>query len=712
MEMNIFKKTLDFGDGKVIELETGRLARQAHGSILLKMNNTMLLATVVSNQDAREGVDFLPLSVDYQEKFASVGRIPGGFLKREGRLSDYEVLICRLVDRALRPLFPKDYHSETQVMISLLSSDEETLPDCLAALAASSAIMLSDLPFSGPVSEVRVGRVEGEFIVNPSVSELANSDIDLMIAGTIDDINMVEGEMDEISEAEMVEALKVGHAYIQQQCLAQKSFRDEVLGENAKIREYSHEEADDEDLEKEVFDKVYDKVYKLASSASNKEGRSEGLRAILDELLEGFNEEETSFGLLKKYYKKAEKKAVRNMVLETKKRLDGRGTKDVRPIWTEIDVLPAPHGSALFTRGETQSLTTVTLGSKLDQQLLDTPMNRGYNNFILHYNFPAFSTGEARPNRGPGRREIGHGHLAMRGLKKMLPEDNAYTIRVVSDILESNGSSSMATVCAGSMALMDTGVKMKKGVSGIAMGMIADSETKQYAILSDILGDEDFLGDMDFKVVGTRDGIIACQMDMKVEGLSYDVLAEALEQSKEGRLHILDEMEKSITEARTDFKPHAPRIEKIVIDKEFIGAVIGPGGKIIQGLQEKTNTVITIEEDNGTGIIEISSPNAEGIAMAKAEISGIVAVPEEGEVYTGVVKNVVEFGAFIEFLPGKQGLLHISEIDWKRLPSMEGVLSEGDELEVKLIGVDARSGKFKLSRKVLLPRPEKKNAEG
>lgn len=705
LNFNVVKKTMDFGDGKAITMETGKLARQADGAVVIGIGNTRILATVVSNKDAREGVDFLPLSVDYQEKFASVGRIPGGFLKREGRLSDYEILICRLVDRALRPLFPKDYHAETQVMISLISSDDNVNPDALAALAASAAISITDIPFAGPVSEVRVGRVDGKFIVNPFRDEMEKSDIDLMIAGTADDINMVEGEMDEISEAEMLEALKVGHAYIKQQCMAQKSFREEVLGDKANTyREYSHEEADDEALEKEVMSKVYDKMYEVASASLAKEGRAEGFRKIWDELIEGYDEE-TSVNLLKKYFKNAEKKAVRTMVLETGVRLDGRKTTEIRPIACETDVLPSPHGSALFTRGETQSLTTVTLGSKLDQQMFDSPNLQGYSNFILHYNFPAFSTGEARPNRGPGRREIGHGHLAMRGLKKMLPEDNAYTVRVVSDILESNGSSSMATVCAGSMALMDAGIEMKNGLSGIAMGMIAEGD--KYAVLSDILGDEDFLGDMDFKVVGTKNGIVACQMDMKVEGLSYEVLGEALNQSKEGRLHILGEMEKCITTARADFKEHAPRIEKLVVDKEFIGAIIGPGGKIIQGLQEETATTITIEEVDGKGVVEISSPNKSGIDAALAKIKGIVSVPEEGEVYQGTVKNVVDFGAFVEFLPGKQGLLHISEISYDRLPSMEGVMKEGDQFEVKLIGVDAKSGKFKLSKKALLPRPEK-----
>lgn len=705
LNFNVVKKTMDFGDGKTITMETGKLARQADGAVVIGIGDTRILATVVSNKDAREGVDFLPLSVDYQEKFASVGRIPGGFLKREGRLSDYEILICRLVDRALRPLFPKDYHSETQVMISLISSDDNVNPDALAALAASAAISITDIPFAGPVSEVRVGRVDGKFIVNPFRDEMEKSDIDLMIAGTAEDINMVEGEMDEISEAEMLEALKVGHAYIKQQCEAQKAFRNEVLGDAANTyREYSHEEEDDEAIEKEVLNKVYDKMYAVASASLGKEDRSAGFRKVWDELIEEYDEE-TSSNLLKKYFKKAEKKAVRTMVLETGIRLDGRKTTEIRPIACETDVLPTPHGSALFTRGETQSLTTVTLGSKLDQQMFDSPNLQGYSNFILHYNFPAFSTGEARPNRGPGRREIGHGHLAMRGLKKMLPEDNAYTVRVVSDILESNGSSSMATVCAGSMALMDAGIEMKNGLSGIAMGMIAEGD--KYAVLSDILGDEDFLGDMDFKVVGTKNGIVACQMDMKVEGLSYEVLGEALNQSREGRLHILGEMEKCITSARGDFKENAPRIEKLVVDKEFIGAIIGPGGKIIQGLQEETATTITIEEVDGKGVVEISSPNKAGIDAALGKIKGIVSVPEEGEVYQGTVKNVVDFGAFVEFLPGKQGLLHISEISYDRLPSMEGVMKEGDQFEVKLIGVDARSGKFKLSKKALMPRPEK-----
>lgn len=700
-------QTIDLGNGKVITIETGKLAKQAHGSVVLKMGKTMLLATVVSNYDAREGVDFLPLSVDYQEKFASVGRIPGSFMRREGRLSDYEILISRLIDRALRPLFPDDYHAETQVMVSLISSDENILPDALAGLAASAAITLTDIPFAGPISEVRVGRVNGEFIINPYKSEIDQSDIDIIVAGTETELNMVEGEMEGVSEHDFVEALKFAHDYIKLQCRAQIELC-EKLGGRKPFREYSHE-VNDPALAEEVKAATYQKLYEAAQQNKAKQERSAAFEAILNDYLSTFAEEDLTSekkGLIKKYFSKTKKEAVRNMVLDTRSRLDGRNLTEVRNIWSEVDYLPSAHGSAVFTRGETQALTTVTLGSKLDEQLLDTPMNSGYSKFMLHYNFPAFSTGEARPNRGPGRREIGHGNLALRGLKRMLTDDVAYTIRIVSDILESNGSSSMATVCAGSMALMDAGIKMKSGLSGIAMGMISDSKTGRYAILSDILGDEDHLGDMDFKVVGNRNGIYACQMDIKVDGLSFAVLEEALLQAKEGRLHILAEMEKTIAESREELKPHTPRIIKFTVEKDKIGAIIGTGGKVIQELQARTNTTISIEEVDGKGVVEIMSADMAGMEAAKAFIDGICEEPIVGQEYKGVVKDVVEFGAFIEFLPGRQGLLHISEISWKRLPSMEGVLEIGEEVTVKLLDIDPKSGKYKLSRRVLLPKPE------
>lgn len=707
MSIQAIEQTIDLGNGKIITIETGKLAKQANGSVVVRMGNTMLLATVVSNQEAREGIDFLPLSVDYQEKFASVGRIPGSFLRREGRLSDYEVLISRIIDRALRPLFPDDYHAETQVMVSLISSDENIAPDALAGLAASAAITITDIPFAGPISEVRVGRVNGEFVINPYKSELAESDIDIIVAGTETELNMVEGEMEGVSEHDFVEALKFAHDFIKMQCRAQLELCEKLGGRKA-FREYNHE-VNDPELKQQVRDAVYDKLYAAAQQNQAKQERSAAFEAILNEYLEGWSVEDLTDekkGLVKKYFNKAKKEAVRNMVLDTRGRLDGRGLKDVRQIWSEVDYLPSAHGSAVFTRGETQALTTVTLGSKLDEQLLDTPMNSGYNKFMLHYNFPAFSTGEARPNRGPGRREIGHGNLAMRGLKRMLPDDVSYTIRVVSDILESNGSSSMATVCAGSMALMDAGIQMKAGLSGIAMGMISDSATGKYAILSDILGDEDHLGDMDFKVVGNRNGIYACQMDIKVDGLSFEVLEEALLQAKEGRMHILEEMEKTLAEPRTELKPHAPRIERFFVEKDKIGAIIGTGGKVIQELQAKTNTTISIEEVDGKGLVEIMSTDMDGMNSARAFIDGLCEEPEVGKEYVGVVKGIMDFGAFIEFLPGRQGLLHISEISWKRLPSMEGVLEDGEEVHVKLLEIDQKTGKFRLSRRALMPKPD------
>jgi polyribonucleotide nucleotidyltransferase len=704
--MKSYKHTLDYGDGRPITLETGKLARQAHGAVVVTMGKCVILATVVSGYDHREGTDFLPLSVDYQEKFASVGRFPGGFLKREARLSNYEILNCRIVDRMLRPLFPSDYHAETQVMISLMSAEDEIIPDTLIGLAASAAVTISDIPFDGPVSSVRIGRVDGKWIVNPFKSELENSDIDLIVAGTAQDINMVEGEMDGISEKEFVEALKVAHDYIKKQCQSQLDFC-EIIGGRPEPREYCHENHD-EDLKKQAYAATYQKYYDAALQPSNKDERSEKFAAIGEEFIQSLGEDvdDSVKALAKKYLAKAKKEAVRNMVLDHKKRLDGRKLNEVRPIYSEVDILPSPHGSSLFTRGETQALATVTLGSKLDEQMLDSPMNSGYSKFILHYNFPAFSTGEARPNRGPGRREIGHGNLAERGLKRMLPDQMDYTIRIVSDVLESNGSSSMATVCSGSMALMDAGIQVKSGVSGVAMGMIAD-DNGRYAILTDILGDEDHLGDMDFKVVGNDNGIYACQMDMKVNGLSYDVLEEALMQAKEGRTHILREMENTIAQPNSELKEHAPRITAFMIPKDKIGGVIGSGGKVIQEIQAETDTTITIEEIGDEGRVEILGVGSENMQRAYDWIQGIITDPEPGLEYTGKVTKIMEFGAFIEILPGKEGLLHISEITWERLENMENSnIQEGEVITVKLLDVDEKTGKLKLSRKVLLEKPE------
>jgi polyribonucleotide nucleotidyltransferase len=702
--------TFNLADGRSITLETGKLAKQADGSVVVKMGDTMLLATVVSNKDAKEGTDFLPLSVDYQEKFASAGRFPGGFFKREARLSDYEILISRIVDRALRPLFPEDYHSDTQVLITLISGDKNTLPDALAGLAASAAIAVSDIPFNGPVSEVRVGKIDGKLVINPSVSELEKSTVDMIIAASAKDILMVEGEMKEISEAEMLEAIKFAHEAIRLQIKGIQDLVAKVEAAKGKIvkREYNHE-TNDAELKERVFKALYDKAYAVAKKQNpNKKERGEAFKAVVTEFIDSLPEEEKETinqSLIKKYYHEVEYVAVRRFVLDERARLDGRKTNEIRPIWSEIGYLPSAHGSAIFTRGETQSLTSVTLGTKLDLQSIDRALYQGQNNFMLHYNFPAFSTGEVKPNRGPGRREVGHGNLAERALKQVISSENPYTVRVVSDILESNGSSSMATVCAGTLALMDAGVKILKPVSGIAMGLITDDKGK-YAILSDILGDEDHLGDMDFKVCGTKDGITACQMDLKVDGLPYETMAEALEQAKQGRLHILGEMTKTISVSREDYKAHAPRIVKMTIPKEFIGAVIGPGGKIIQEMQRETGATIVIEEINNVGHIDIVATNADSINAVLAKIKGIVAQPEVGEVYEGKVKSIMAFGAFVEFMPGKDGLLHISEVEHRRLESMDGVLKEGEKIQVKLIGVDPKTGKFKLSRKVLLPKPE------
>ena len=703
--MNVVKKTIDLGDGRTITIETGKLAKQADGAVEVRMGNTMLLATVCSAKEAGEGVDFMPLQVEYKEKFSACGRFPGGFTKREGRASDYEILTARLVDRVLRPLFPDNYHADTFVNITMYSADGVDIPDALAGLAASAAIAVSDIPFNGPISEVRVARVDGKFRINPTFAELERADMDLMVGATYDNIMMVEGEMNEVSEQDLLEALMTAHEAIKVHCRVQEELA-EAVGSTVK-REYCHE-INDEEFRADVKAKCYDKAYAIARQGNaDKHGRSDAFNAVCEEYLEAMSEEEREEkeALVRRYYHDVEKEAMRRCVLDEGVRLDGRKTTEIRPIWCEVDYIPGPHGSAVFTRGETQSLSTVTLGTKLDEKLLDDVLNQGHDRFLLHYNFPPFSTGEAKPVRGIGRREIGHGNLANRALKSMIPADYPYCIRVVSDILESNGSSSMATVCAGTLALMDAGVKIKKPVSGIAMGLITDNS--KYAVLSDILGDEDHLGDMDFKVTGTRDGITATQMDIKVDGLSYEILEKALLQAREGRMHILDKIEATLAEPRADLKPHAPRIETMVIPKEFIGAVIGPGGKIIQGIQEASGATVTIEEIEGEGHIEISAPGRDAINDALRRIKAIVAQPEVGETYTGVVKSILAFGAFVEFMPGKDGLLHISEIGWNRLENMEtSGIKEGDELTVKLLEIDPKTGKYRLSMKALQPRPE------
>jgi polyribonucleotide nucleotidyltransferase len=710
MLFNVVTKTITLPDSRTITIETGKLAKQADGSVVVR-GNTMLLATVVANKEIKPGVDFLPLSVDYQEKFASAGRIPGSFMRREGRLSDHEVLVCRIVDRALRPLFPDDYHADTQVNISLISADAEVLPDALACLAASAALIVSDIPYQGPASEVRVAKIDGEYVVNPKTSDLSRATLELMVGATAKDITMVEGELNEAQEEELIEALKVAHEVIKNQCQVLKEL-EAAVGKTEK-RTYEGDPSDPE-LEARVRAFCYDKVYAIAQQGSaNKQVRKEGFKTVLEEFVATIGEEEeVDKVLVKRYFHDLEWEASRRLVLDERKRLDGRKLDQVRPIACEVDYLPGAHGSALFTRGETQSLTTVTLGTKMDEQIVDTAMYYGYSKFMLHYNFPGFSTGEVKPNRGPGRREVGHGNLALRALKKVLPaeSDNPYTIRIVSDILESNGSSSMATVCAGSLALMDSGLPIKAPVSGIAMGLISDAETGKYAVLSDILGDEDHLGDMDFKVTGTANGITACQMDIKVDGLSYEVLTEALTQAKAGRLHILNEMSKALEAPRPDLKPHTPRAIVIKIEREMIGAVIGPGGKVVQDIQKESGATVSIEEKDNAGFVSIFSANKEAMDKAVARIKGIVMVPEIGEEYTGKVKTIMPFGAFVEFLPGKDGLLHISEIKWERLENMEGVLEVGEEVRVKLVEVDKKTGKYRLSRKVLLPKPENKKA--
>lgn len=706
----LIEKTIDLGDGRLITLETGKLAKQADGAVMLKMGNTMLLATVVSAKEAKEDVDFMPLSVEYKEKYAALGKFPGGFMKREARPSDYEILISRLVDRALRPLFPDDYHAETFVTINLVSADKDIMPDALAGLAASAALAVSDIPFNGPISEVRVGRIGGKLVINPTITQLKEADIDIMVGATYDNILMVEGEMKEISEAEMLEAMKLAHDEIKKHCKAQMEFA-EMVGSTVK-REYCHEENDD-DLKKKIWDETYEECFKAVSEVTaDKHKRSESVDAIKEKFLSQFTEEEpVNRMLVDRYFHDVHKEAARRLVLDKSVRLDGRKTDEIRPIWCEINPLPAAHGSAIFTRGETQSLTTVTLGTKLDEKMIDEVLWKGTEKFVLHYNFPPFSTGDARPSRGLSRREVGHGNLAHRALKNMMPpeDENPYAVRIVSDILESNGSSSMATVCAGTLALMDAGMKIKKPVSGIAMGLITDKNSEKYAVLSDILGDEDHLGDMDFKVTGTRDGITATQMDIKVDGLSYEILEQALEQARKGRLHILDKIEETISEPRADLKPHAPRIIKIIIPKDMIGAIIGPGGKIIQETQAVTGTTIVVEEVDGMGVVHIFGENKDGIDMALARINRIVEVPEIGKVYKGKVKSVVAFGAFVEILPGKEGLLHISEIEWRKIATVDEVLKEGQEIDVKLIDVDPKTSKLRLSRKVLLPRPPRED---
>ena len=706
---NAVQKTITLADGREIMIETGKLAKQADGSVVVKMGNTMLLGTVVAAKDAKEGTDFMPLQVEYKEKFAACGRFPGGFMKREGKASDAEILVARLIDRALRPLFPSDYHADVFVTVNLISADKDIQPDALAGLAASAALAVSDIPFGGPISEVRVARIGGEYVINPNFSQMPEADLDIMVGGTIDNILMVEGEMNEVSEEVMLGAIKFAHEEIKKHCAVQIELSKE-LGKDVK-RTYCHE-TNDEELRQQIITELYDKAYAIATSGTAKHERSEAFEALEAEFAARFTEEELEekAPLIHKYFHDdVQKKAMRNMILDEGKRLDGRRTDEIRPIWCEVGYLPAAHGSAIFTRGETQSLTTVTLGTKLDEKMIDAVLVQGSEKFTLHYNFPPFSTGEARPARGVSRREIGHGHLAWRALKPMIPtgEEMPYTLRVVSDILESNGSSSMATVCAGTLALMDAGVKIKKPVSGIAMGLISDSATGRWAVLSDILGDEDHLGDMDFKVTGTADGITATQMDIKVDGLSYEVLAKALEQARQGRMHILGKITETIAEPREDYREFVPRIVQIQIPKDFIGAVIGPGGKVIQEIQKTTGTTITITENDECGVVDIFGVDKEALDGALSRIKAIVAVPEVGEVYTGPIKSVVAFGAFVEILPGKEALLHISEIDYKRFETMEETgLKEGDMVEVKLIGVDPKTQKYKLSRKALLPKPE------
>ena len=705
--MNIVKKTITMGDGTIVEIETGKLAKQAAGSVVVKVGGMMLLATVTCAKDAKEDVDFMPLSVEYKEKYAAAGRYPGGFLKREGRASDSEILVARLVDRALRPLFPDDFHAEVFVNVIMISADKVNMPDSYAGLAASAALAVSDIPWHGPISEVRVARIDGQFVINPTFDVVDKADMELIVAATEENIMMVEGEMKEVSEKEMLDAIKFAHEAIKEQCRVQK----EMMVETGKVEKkaYCHEE-NDEDLRKAVRDYCYDKCYAIAKSGLAKHEREDAFDALKEEFMETIPEEEREDKtmMVNRYYGAVEKEAMRRMIIDEGVRLDGRSTTQIRPIWCEVGYLPGAHGSAIFTRGETQSLSTVTLGTKMDMKELDEVLVQGTQQFVLHYNFPPFATGEAKPQRGVGRREIGHGNLAWRALKPVVPvgDENPYAVRVVSDILESNGSSSMATVCAGTLALMDCGVKIKKPVSGIAMGLISDEKTGKFVVLSDILGDEDHLGDMDFKVTGTKDGITATQMDIKVDGLPYEVLEQALAQAKEGRAHIMGEMLKTISEPRADYRPNVPRIVQIIIPGEFIGAVIGTGGKVIQDIQKTTGTTITITEEGDKGIVDIFGENKDAMDAALARIKAITTVPEVGEVYHGKVVSILEFGAFVEILPGKEGLLHISELDYKKVDKVEDVLQVGDEVDVKLLEIDEKTGKMRLSRKALLPAPE------
>jgi polyribonucleotide nucleotidyltransferase len=711
--MNVITKTVQLPDGREISIETGKLAKQADGAVMLRMGNTMLLATVCAAKDAVPGTDFMPLQVEYREKYAAAGRFPGGFTKREGKANDDEILTCRLVDRALRPLFPSNYHAEVYVNVNLYSADGIDMPDALAGFAASAALSCSDIPFEGPISEVRVIRLNGEYIVDPTFEQMKDADMDIMVGATEENIMMVEGEMKEVSEQDLLQALKVAHEAIKPMCRLQKELSKE-LGKDVK-REYCHE-VNDEELREQVNKECYQPAYDITKQALEKQARAEAFEKIREDFKVRYAEAhadmdaaelEEKNALVDRYYHDVERDAMRRCILDEGIRLDGRGTTDIRPIWCEVSPLPGPHGSSIFTRGETQSLSTVTLGTKLDEKLVDDVLDRSYMRFLLHYNFPPFSTGEAKAQRGVGRREIGHGHLAWRALKGQIPADYPYVVRVVSDILESNGSSSMATVCAGTLALMDAGVPIKKPVSGIAMGLIKNPGEEKYAVLSDILGDEDHLGDMDFKTTGTKDGLTATQMDIKCDGLSYEILEKALMQAKQAREHILGKILECMPEPRPELKPHVPRIEQIIIPKEFIGAVIGPGGKIIQGMQEDTGATITIDEEDGVGKVQVSGPNAESIQAALSKIRAIVAVPEVGEVYEGTVRSIMPYGCFVEFMPGKDGLLHISEIDWKRLETVEEAgIKEGDKMTVKLLEIDPKTGKFKLSHRVLIPKPE------
>lgn len=711
--MNVITKTVELPDGRSISIETGKLAKQADGAVMLRMNNTMLLATVTAAKDAVPGTDFMPLQCDYKEKYSAAGRFPGGFTKREGRAGDYEILTSRLVDRALRPLFPSNYHAEVYVNIILFSADGVDMPDALAGFAASAALAASDIPFDGPISECRVARINGEFVINPTFEQLKQADMDLMVGATEENIMMVEGEMKEVPESALLAALKAAHEAIKPMCRLQKELMKE-LGTEVK-REYCHE-VNDEDLRQQVRDELYQPAYEVIGKALPKHERMDAFDALRENFKEKYAEThadltaeelEEKNTLIDRYYNDVERDAMRRCILDEGKRLDGRKTTDIRPIWCEVNPLPAPHGSAIFTRGETQALATTTLGTKLDEKMVDDVLDKSYQRFLLHYNFPPFSTGEAKAQRGVGRREIGHGHLAWRGIKGQIPEDFPYTVRVVSDILESNGSSSMATVCAGTLSLMDAGVPLKNPVSGIAMGLIKNPGEEKYAVLSDILGDEDHLGDMDFKTTGTVNGLTATQMDIKCDGLSYEILEKALEQAKQGREHILGKMLETLPAPREDFKPQVPRIIQFTIPKEFIGAVIGPGGKIIQGMQEETGATITIDEDEKGGIVQVSAPNKESIDAAVSKIKAIVAVPEVGEVYDAKVISIMPYGCFVEFMPGKEGLLHISEIAWKRLETVEDAgIKEGDKIQVKLLEIDPKTGKFRLSHRVLEEKPE------